>query len=351
MTMTVLSVAYPLAPVAPATAGGAEQVLLQLDRALKAAGHRSIVIGCSGSQVAGTLIATPAMQPPFGENTKRISHAHHCAAIQRAVRQFPVDLVHMHGLDFYEYLPAPGVPVLVTLHLPISWYPAEALRPGRADTYFHCVSGAQHRTAPRDLPLLPPIECGVDAEVLAPAFRKGGFALFLGRICYDKGVHLAIEAAQHAKVPLIIAGQAFGYEEHMRFFQEQVAPALGRNCRFVGPVRPQQKRRLLARARCLLMPSLAEETCGMVAREALAAGTPVIAFARGALAETIENGRTGFLVTNVQEMAERIHEATRIQPHICRAEAQRRFPLCSMIDRYFALYRELARTQPVGALA
>lgn len=352
MRLTVLSVAYPLAPVAPATAGGAEQVLLQLDRALVAKGHRSIVVACSGSHVASTLIATPAMQPPFDENTKQLARAHHRAAIQKALHQFSVDLVHMHGIDFYGYLPSSGVPALVTLHLPISWYPPEALRVRRPDTYFHCVSRAQQRTAPPDLPLLRPIECGVDSELLAPASRKGNFALFLGRICSEKGVHLAVQAAQRAKVPLIIAGQAFGYDEHLRYFRERVVPALGRNCRFVGPVGPRQKRRLLAYARCLLLPSLAQETCGLVAREALAAGTPVIAFARGALPETIQNGRTGFLVSDVEEMAHSILDATAIEPRICRAEARRLFPLSTMIDRYLQVYRELAGARlPAQALA
>src|SRR5581483_2686948 len=122
-------------------------------------------------------------------------------------------------------------------------------------------------------------------------------------ICPEKGVHLAIEASRCARIPLLIAGEVFGYDEHLRYFEEQVAPALGRNCRFLGSLGPHRKRRLLAHARCVLLPSLAEETCGLVAREALAAGTPVIAFRRGALPESVENGRTGFLVSSVEEMA------------------------------------------------
>lgn len=344
MKLTVLSVAYPLAPVAQDTAGGAEQVLWQLDRALMAAGHRSLVIACEGSHSFGELIATPAPPAHLDEQAKRIAQANHAAAIRRVLRDRAVDLVHVHGIDFDRYLPPPGPAVLVTLHLPLQWYAPEVLRPKRPDTYLHCVSRAQHESAPPDVELLPPIENGIDLQAFVLR-QKRNFALFLGRICPEKGVHLAMDAAERAGIPLLIAGQVFAYPEHQAYFEEQVAPRLNGNCRFVGPVALAHKKQVLAAARCVLLPSLAEETSSLVAREALAAGTPVVAFPHGALADTIENGRTGFLVRAVAEMADAIRACDGIDSEVCRTEAKRRFPLSVMIDSYFNLYHSLARAK------
>ena len=341
MSLSVLSVAYPLAPVREDVPGGAEQVLLQLDRALIGAGHRSLVIACEGSRIAGDLISTPRPPGILDDQAKSEAQRRHAQAIARTLKCERVDLVHMHGCDFFHYLPPAGVPVLVTLHLPLGWYPAEALRPPRPGTWLHCVSKAQHASRPPGTRLLPPIENGV--EVLGgPLPGKSDFALLLGRICPEKGVHLAIDAAKRAEMPLIIAGDVFPYEAHRRYFKDEVEPRLDSERRFIGSVGPQQKQLLLATARCLLIPSLVEETSSLVAREALAAGTSVIAFPRRALVDIVEQGRTGFIVNSVEEMAARIGAAKFIDADTCQETAKQRFPLSRMIDSYFAVYHQLA---------
>jgi glycosyltransferase involved in cell wall biosynthesis len=352
VSLTILSVAYPLAPVGPDAVGGAEQVLTQLDGALVAAGHRSIVIAQEGSRTAGTLMAVPVQRGVLDEAAKRRAWARHRQAIATALRRWPVDLVHLHGVDFHAYLPAPGVPALATLHLPPSWYPEEALRPSRPDTWLHCVGEAQHAACPKVTNLLPPIANGVPIEALAARHAKRRFALTLGRICPEKGTHLAVEAAKRADIPLIIAGEVFSYEAHRRYFAEEVQPRLDPRRRFVGAVGFARKRRLLTAAQCLLVPSLAPETSSLVAREALACGTPVVGFARGALPETVEHGRTGFLVEGVQQMAAAIRLARDLDGDVCRSVARERFSLEAMTARYFDVYERLARrVGSAGALS
>ena len=95
-------------------------------------------------------------------------------------------------------------------------------------------------------------------------------------------------------------------------------------------------------ARCLLVPSTVAETSSLVAREALACGTPVIGFPNGALPETIDHGRTGFLVADVDEMAAAIRRAPSLDPQVCRRIARERFGLAPMTERYLTLYRRLA---------
>lgn len=341
MSLTILSVAYPLAPVGPDAVGGAEQVLTQLDRALVEAGHRSIVVAQEGSRTAGTLVAVPREAGALDEAAKARAWARHSRAIAGALERWPIDLVHLHGIDFHAYLPLPGVPALATLHLPPSWYPDAALRPARPDTWLHCVSQAQHNACPPTPNLLPPIPNGVPVAALQARHAKRRFALMLGRICPEKGVHLAVEAAKRADIPLLIAGEVFPYQTHVRYFAEEVAPRLDQKRRFIGPIGFARKRRLLTAARCLLVPSLAPETSSLVAREGLACGTPVVAFPNGALAETLEHGRTGFLVNGVEDMAKAIEAAGGLSPETCRAVARTRFSQACMIAGYFSLYERL----------
>lgn len=342
MSLTVLQVAYPLAPVGPDAVGGAEQVLSHLDRALVAAGHRSLVVAPEGSSTAGILIATPAVSGPITEQIRAAAQAAHRRAIQEALARWPVDVVHLHGLDFDAYLPPPGPPVLVTLHLPPDWYAPGALRPGRPRTWLHCVSAAQARACPADAPLLPVIENGVPVESFAAPHAKRDFALALGRICPEKGFHLALDAARQAGLPLLLAGRVFSYPAHEDYFMREILPRLDPKRRFLGPLGLARKRRLLGAARCLVQPSLAAETSSLVAMEALAAGTPVVAHPAGALAEIVEHGRTGFLVGDIAQMAEAMRAACHLDPARCRATAQARFALARMSREYLDRYRMLA---------
>lgn len=346
MALTVLSVAYPLAPVSADAVGGAEQVLARLDRALVAAGHRSVVIAQEGSRVAGTLVPVPRPGGVIDDAAKAAAEARHREAIGEALARFPVDLVHLHGIDFPAYLPPAGPPVLVTLHLPPSWYPAEALRPERPRTWLHAVSEHQHASCPPGPWLLPPIGNGIEVETFAKPRRKRRFALFLGRLCPEKGVHLALEAARLADIPLAVAGEAFPYRAHLDYVRDEVRPRLSRARRLIGPVSGSRKRRLLASATCLLLPALAPETSSLVAREAIASGTPVIAFPAGALPETVDHGRTGFLVDDVAAMARAVPEAARLDPALCRAVARERFRADRMVAAYLDLYGRLAGGRP-----
>jgi glycosyltransferase involved in cell wall biosynthesis len=343
MGLTVLNVAYVFAPVGPDTAGGAEHVLAALDRALVAAGHRSLVIACAGSKTAGELIATAPLPAKFTEELRRAAQELHRRRILEALQRWPVNLVHCHGHDFAEYLPDCDIPALVTLHLPVDHYPPEAWTARRTGRYFNCVSASQRRTFPDTVAMLPEIPNGVPVcELQARQHARRGFALALGRICPEKGFHHALDAAALARTPLVIAGQVFPYADHERYFSGEICHRLGPEARFVGNLDFARKRRFLSAARCLLVPSLIAETSSLVAMEAIACGTPVIAFRVGALPDIVEHGVTGFIVDNVSEMADAIHMVDRLDGERCRATARRRFSMRRMVESYFSNYRQLA---------
>ncbi len=343
MSLTVLSVGYPFACVGPDAVGGAEQVLSHIDTALAAAGHRSIVVASAGSSTSGRLIATGSPRGPITEQERQSTWAEHRRNIERALASCPVDLIHMHGVDFHEYLPPAGAaPVLVTLHLPPSWYAPGAFAAARRDVHFNCVSRSQQRDCPAGARLVAPIGNGVPVRALDCRCRKRRFALSLGRICPEKNVHIALDAGRRARLAVIVAGRVFPYEAHERYFREQVAPRLDRERRFIGPLPFGRKRRLLAAARCLLLPTLAPETSSLVAMEALACGTPVVAFPSGALPEIVEHGVTGFLVRDEAEMADAIDACDAIDPERCRAVARERYSVDAMAGKYFDVYAQLA---------
>ncbi len=342
MNCTVLSIAYPFTYVSENAVGGSEQVLTLLDRALTEQGNRSLVIAAEGSHVKGTLIPSPTADGLLDAGVRKRGQEVHRRLLRETLSKYSVDLVHMHSLDFHQYLPPAGTPTLATLHLPPYWYPDRIFRLRRKQFYLNCVSSSQQKLCPSKRLLLPVIRNGVDVERLHIGHRsKRSYALALGRICPEKAFHLALDAAKQAGIDFLLAGEVAPYKDHKRYFRTKIAPRLNNRRKFIGPLDFETKRRLLHGAKCLLVTSEVEETSSLVAMEALAAGTPVIAFPIGALPEIIEHGRTGFLVANSREMARAIQAVDRLDPEECRNAASRHFSAAKMIESYLGVYRRI----------
>jgi glycosyltransferase involved in cell wall biosynthesis len=341
MPLTVLSVAYPLARVSPGTAGGAEQVLLTIDRELVRRGEHSLVVAAAGSRCSGLLVPVRVLSGELDANARRQAQRNFKEAVSRVLANHPVDVIHMHGLDFHEYLPDCDVPIMVTLHLPLAWYESNALRHSGSNVRLVAVSHTQAKSAPRDVMIDAVVPNGIELDDFYPRARKGNYALVLGRICPEKGIHLTLDAAERANVQVILAGAVFEYPEHREYFERLIRPRLTGSIRFAGTIGGDRKSQLLAGARCLLLASQAEETSSLGAMEAMASGTPVIAWRRGALGEIVVHGRTGWLVSTVEEMAQAIERTVQIDRCECRREAERRFSSRKMVDGYVSLYRSV----------
>jgi len=341
MGLTVLNVAYPLTPVGRDAAGGSEQVLTLLDRNLTKSGNRSIVIDAENSVVSGDHIPSPAAPALLDEPAREWGRNIHRQLIEYALSKYSIDVIHMHALDFHCYIPEVRPPLLATLHLPPDWYPQSIFTTRLPQFHLNFVSNTQADAAPPSVNPTSVISNGIESEEFDVCVPKQDYLVALGRICPEKGFHFALEAAKLSGSEFVLAGEVFPYRDHLRYFDSEIKPKLDEHRRFIGPVGFEKKKKLLAAAKCMLITSTVSETSSLVAMEAAAAGTPVIAFPSGAVNEIVEPGRTGFLVGDVKEMAAAIEHVGTLSPATCREAARRRFSACRMALQYFDLYQRL----------
>jgi glycosyltransferase involved in cell wall biosynthesis len=341
--MRILFVSYPMLAVSDASCGGAEQMLWTLECEMARRGYETTVAACEGSQVAGRLVATgvaPTVTDVFERRAKE-----HCTAVIDAVRAGEFDLVHDKSGFFWRHAGELKVPVLATLHLPRAFYNESLFKDVPENLFFNCVSESQAESF-RDLkPMIGVVPNGIAVERFSFEANKGNYVLWLGRICPEKAPHLAIDAAERAGVRLVIAGRVYPFSWHQLYFDQEIRPRLerlGNRVTWVEVPNFDEKVSLLSRARALLLPTLAPETSSLVAMEAMACGTPVIAFPNGAVPEIVEHGATGRLVSGVDEMSRAIGDASRFSPVAARKVAEERFSSKSMTEGYERLYREIA---------
>lgn len=344
--LRILYVAYPLSPVSDESCGGAEQVLQMLERASFARGHHTTIAACSGSRASGELVVTIAHSSPdeFDAVQKK-----HFAAVRRLLRERelagqPFDLVHDHSGAFWQQASGFASPVLATLHLPRSFYPAEIFADLAPNVFLNCVSRSQAASFAGVAGLLGFVPNGIEAERFEFQPRKSDYLLWLGRICEEKGAHIALDIGLRAGLPVVLAGGLYPFSYHHQYFVREIEPRLGRlgnQARVVHNPSFTQKVALLAGARAVLIPSLVDETSSLVAMEAMACGTPVIAFRRGALAEIVADGITGFLVESEEEMQDALARLPQLDPRAARQIVLEKYSSARMAQDYEQLYREV----------
>jgi glycosyltransferase involved in cell wall biosynthesis len=291
--------------------------------------------------VAGRLVPSGDPEPPL-DAFPEIDAAHNARVLEtllaaRAAGQ-PFDIVHDQGGSFWRLAGNIPEPVLLTAHLPRDFY-GDALRAPTPNLFVNCVSNTQAATF-GDVPgLAATAPNGVVIHRLPFSEQKDDYLLWLGRICEEKGAHIAADIGRRLRIRTVIAGDVYNFSYHRRYFEREILPrAHDGSVQLVIRPRMEAKAQLLARARAVLIPSQVDETSSLVAMEAAACGTPVIAFHRGALPEVIEEGKTGFLVDTAEEMAQAILRSDEISPIDCRRRAEQRFDAQHMITRYEALY-------------
>lgn len=347
----ILYIAYPLLQVHDESAGGAEQILWTLEREMARTGIHTTVAASAGSRVNGELFSTgqPCTQPDDYER-RRVEHENRIVEFvkRRTHEGKAFDLIHDHSGSFWRRAAEVDVAVLATLHLPRSFYPAGSFDDVPANVSFNCVSGSQARTF-ADLAALAcvvpngiALDCYKATDVAQRTDRQG--LLWLGRICEEKAPHRALEIAQRAAMPITLAGQVYPFSYHQQYFDREIATRLRTtpDAKFISAPSAELKRLLLRESQALLITSLAEETSSLVAMEAAASGTPVVAFCKGAHAEVVQEGVTGFLVEDSDQVMLALQNISSINSETCVQHAQKNFSAVKMAERYSHLYQSLA---------
>lgn len=339
----ILFVSYPMLPVSDASCGGAEQMLWTLERELARGGIRTALAACEGSCVSGEVINTgKAPTAPDAFEFRASEHSRRVLQLL-AVREF--DLVHDKSGFWWEHAGEVSSPVLATLHLPRSFYPERLFRSIPSNVFFNCVSDSQAKEF-RDVPrMLGVVPNGIVLERFRFARKKKDYVFWLGRICPEKAPHLAMDAARRAGVPLVLAGQVYRFAWHQQYFDREIRPRLergGETVKWIERLSFEEKVELIAGAKALLLSTKAPETSSLVAMEAAACGTPVIAFPHGAVPEIVRHGVTGYLVEDWKSMAHAIADVDSLWPEDARQLAEQEFSSRRMADGYERLYAQVA---------
>jgi glycosyltransferase involved in cell wall biosynthesis len=342
--MKVLQLCPLWFPVSPDSHGGIETLLAQLLPTMADIGCESTLIASGDSQISARLISAV---PRALFHEMEIGAAGDYAWYEQqqlalAFRYAPeFDIIHSHiGPAGYALSALPGFRnrVLHTIHSPVlgdfQWFVSE-----HRDYRYSTVSEHQARKM-RDAGAADcrAIHNGIDVHRFAFDARGGDELVFLGRMEAVKGPDLAIQVAMALGRPLTLAGPIVERE----FFEREVVPKLDDRIRYVGIVNYREKNELFGRSACAILPFRGEEPFGLVAIEAMACGTPVVALARGALPEIVEPGVTGYLADDEVALAANVRKAVELDRTVVRTRVSERFDIALTAAAYMKLYSDIA---------
>jgi len=346
--MKIAQVAPLTEAVPPKLYGGTERVVAYLTDALVELGH-DVTLFASGDS------ATKAKLAPIWPQALRLDPAikdflapvfMELEMVARRAHEF--DVIHSH-LDYFGYplLRLLDVPSVTTLHGRLDLPELRPLYEVYDDMPVVSISDSQRVPLPQ-ANYVATILHGLPQNLLAKGSGAGGYLAFLGRISPEKAPDAAIRIAARAGMPLKIAAKVDRVDA--QYFKTTIEPLLSLGqVEFIGEIGEHQKSDFLGNAAGLLFPIAWREPFGLVMIEAMACGTPVIAFENGSVPEVLEDGVTAFIVQNEDQAVEAVRKIGMLDRHRIRAEFDQRFTAQHMAQNYLKLYSRLSKAMRAGA--
>jgi glycosyltransferase involved in cell wall biosynthesis len=339
--MRIAQIAPLAESVPPARYGGTERVVSFLTEELVALGHE-VTLFASGDSRTDAVLVSPCPRALRLSRRPRpdanLAHAALLDQVAEAANNF--DILHFH--TEWCHLPLVrrlNVPFLTTLHGRLDQLGIPLADEQFADCSFVSISNDQRSSWPL-ANWLGTVYHGLPRDLFLPSLENDGYLAFLGRMSPEKGPEIAIRVARAAGLPLRIAAKI--PRSDRAYFERSVRPAMdGDSVQFLGELDESRKRDFLGRAAALLFPIDWPEPFGLVMIEAMACGTPVIAFGRGSVPEVIEDGVTGFIVKDENAALAAVKRLAVLDRQRVRKEFERRFAVSVMAQQYLALYRTL----------
>ncbi|WP_296249863.1 glycosyltransferase family 4 protein [Pseudomonas sp. UBA4194] len=333
-------------PVRQPFAGGLEAFTHDVTAGLIARGHDVTLFASSGSDPALNIV--PMWDDSNYKDGRRtclsseyIEEHHAYLKVMQGIDDRGLDVIFNNSLHYVPATMASMIrtPMLTVLHTPPFFELINAYSGDRRAGHFATISAANARQWQALLPECEVIPNGIDLQTWTPRDAPGEHAIWFGRLVPDKGAHLAMDAAKLAGIPLRLAGQAVD----QGYFNEHIKPRLSDQCRYLGHLSRDELATELASACVALVTPRWEEPFGLVVAEALACGTPVAAFARGAIADLLTEA-TGALAgpDDVDGLAQAIRLARRKSRLACRLHAETHWGQATMLDRYESLLHRVA---------
>jgi glycosyltransferase involved in cell wall biosynthesis len=332
-----------LSPIAwrtpPRHYGPWESVASLLTEGLVARGHDVTLFATVDSQTRGTLHAV--CPRGYEEDRSLIPKVWECLHISELFEHADAyDMIHNH-FDFLPltYTGLTTTPVVTTIHGFSSPGILPVYKKYNHKVFYVSISDADRSP---DLDYIKTIHHGIDIQQFDFQPVPDDYLLYFGRIHNDKGARQAIEITRACNKKLILAGII----QDQAYYDQYVAPHIDNDrVIYAGSAEPAERNRLLGKACALLHPIQFDEPFGLSVIESMACGTPVIAFDRGSMPELIENGKSGFLVNNVDEAIETVARIKELDRATCRGYVERHFTVERMINEYIQVYEKILDAQ------
>ncbi|MCL5407208.1 MAG: glycosyltransferase family 4 protein [Patescibacteria group bacterium] len=342
MKIAIVSLSY--LPISNQSMGGLEAFVYSLSKKLIENGHNITLFGLEESKIDGKVIGITNLKNLREENLPldnkyfvRRYVTYQMMALKEALK-YDFDCIHVNLAEWQSgFLLNSDKNIVVTAHgnyldksltkKIFAEYPQTKLVTTSKYSFNHLFTEYKNKYL---------VYNGIDLDNFKFNQSPKDYLVWMGRITPIKAPHVAIEVAKKLNKKLIIAG-GIDYQD---YFDEKIKPSLNKNIEYVGPIFGKEKNDLLANAQALLFTSDYPESFGMVPVEAMACGTPVATFRKGALPEVVKNGETGFVVDNVDEMINKIKNIQQISRQDCRQWVEKNFTLDRMVDEYLAIYRK-----------